>query len=182
MRQPDLILFNKIKKGNKEALEYLFVKYYSSLCNFVNHLIADPESAEEIVSDVFFLIWNDRKKLNVHTNTKSYLFTIARNKALLHIKKRPFLAENIDSALNTEDFNNPETHLLFNELNTYYQRAYEALPHQCQLIFKMHKIDGLKYVQIAKILEISIKTVENQMGKALKLIREAIEIYQLEKH
>ncbi|MBL3657855.1 RNA polymerase sigma-70 factor [Fulvivirga sediminis] len=181
MKEPDLILFNKIKKGNKEALESLFVKYYSSLCNFVNHLITDPESAEEIVSDVFFLIWAERKKLTIHSNTKSYLFTIARNKALLHIKKRPFISENIDSALNTEDFNNPETHLLFNELNTLYQRAYEALPSQCKLIFKMHKIDGLKYVQIAEVLNISIKTVENQMGKSLKLIREAILSYQLEK-
>lgn len=182
MNRVDLILFNKIKAGNKDALESLFSKYYSPLCNFVNHLIKNPEAAEEMVSDTFYLLWKDRRKLNILTNVKAYLFTIVRNQAFSYLKNNPFQAEELDKASFIEDINHPEAELLYNELKSHYQKAYEALPAQCQLIFKLHKIDGLKYQQVADLLEISIKTVENQMGKALRHIREAIEIYQLEEN
>lgn len=158
----------------------LFRCYYSTLCNFSLSMVKNTDLAEELVADIFFILWRDCKHLDVKKNLRAYLFTAVRNKSLEVIRKEQKSAD-IHTGLDLPHLSHetPETSLLYNELNLHYQKAYEALPEKCRQVFKLHKIDGLSYQEISDILAISIKTVENQMAKALKLIRADINLYQL---
>ncbi|UII29741.1 RNA polymerase sigma-70 factor [Fulvivirga ulvae] len=179
-REDELILFKKVRNGDKRALDMLFRSYYNTLCNFSYSIVKNTDLVEELVADIFYILWRDCKHLDIKRNLRAYLFTAVRNKSLEVIRKEQKSAglhEELGSMyLSTET---PETSLLYNELNQHYQKAYEALPEKCRQVFKLHKIDGLSYQEISDILNISIKTVENQMGKALKLIRADIAHYQL---
>lgn len=174
-------LFEKLREGDKKALERLFKYYYSTLCNFALPIVRQPDLAEELVADVFFVIWRDREHLQV-LNLKAYLFRAVRNKALEVLRtESKHLHVDVEQVELPPSHTTPESDLLYHELNSRYQHAYEALPDKCKLIFKLNRIDGLTYQQISEVLEISVKTVENQMSNALRLIRSDIARYQLKK-
>jgi len=178
----DIELYSEVKRDNQRALESLFVKYYESLCNFSYTISKDKNLAEEIVSDVFCNIWNRRKTVEFNSSIKAYLFTAVKNNTLQKSSlDREILSLNSDHNNLKINTDSPEEVMAYNELYSVYQRAYEGLPKQCKLIFKLNKIDGMKYKEIGSVLDISIKTVENQMMKALKQIRAAIKKHQMER-
>ncbi len=181
-REKELVLYQRIKTDDRKALEILFRHYYSSLCNFALQIVKKPEVAEEVVADIFFILWRDRHHLEITHSLKAYLFKAVKNHSLRTSRtlKDPFF-EQIEELHDQMALNgNPETDYLYDELQSTYRSAFETLPEKCRLVFKLHKIDGLKYQEVSQLLDISVKTVENQMLKALKIIRGAMRQYQVE--
>jgi len=156
-----------------------FRTYYQPLCNYAFSFIQDRDEAEEIVQSAFLSVWEKRKTLDIKTSLKSYLYTMVRNTSLNVIKHEKIKQRYVGEALAVEDrsHENVSQKVLSLELEEKIQRAMESLPEQCRLVFKLSRFEELKYSEIAEQLQISIKTVENQMGKALKIMREQLKDY-----
>jgi len=166
----DNSLLLKLKKGDKNAFEEIFNKYYSSLVFFALNYFNDKDLSESIVQEIFVKLWEKRDFLEIRS-LKSYLMVSARNRCHNELKRqgviRTFKKSN---KIKTEEW--PQ----FRE-EIYLKKIYsviEELPPARQKILKMKLLDGLKYKEIAEKLSISPKTVEVQMGKALKFLREQL--------
>jgi len=167
----------QISEGDKAAFDKLFLKYYARLCQFVWHYIRDTDVTEDIVQDLFFKIWTNRTRWNFTPNIVSYLYKSARNSALSHLKKNKFIDRIQDDDSESLDFSEiPEQEIIGKDFNEKVLEAINELPEQCRIIFKMKKIDGLKYAEIAEIKNISVKTVETHMGRALKYLRKRLTV------
>lgn len=165
----DQILFKQIKKGDQAALECLFEKYYYRLCDFAFQYVRSFDLTEEIVSDVFLKIWKNRHTLVIRSSFKGYLYTATRNQALNYLKKEGRDWEPLDVLANTPSGNyTPDEELIFKELENRIERLINTLPPRRKIIFKLSRIEGFTYREIASILSISIHTVQNQMVKAVK--------------
>jgi len=166
---------NRITKGDKSAFNKLFLLYYDKLCQFVVHYVRDADIAENIVQELFFKIWINRTAWNFTHNIVSYLYKAARNYSLNHLKNNKIKNKFLDDY--TKSFNlseTPEKELFDKEFSERVHSAINELPEQCRIIFIMKKFDGLKYAEIADIKNISVKTVETQMGRALKYLRKRL--------
>lgn len=169
-RQNDIILITRIRGGDGKALECLFRKYYTPLCRFAFFLTKRHDLSEEIVADVFFHLWKKGDQLNISLNTRSYLFTATRHTSLNYLKqeRQDMLELSEDISVPDED---PSTKLIFKEFEDQMYKSISLLPGKRKQIFQLSRFDGLTYKEIAVILSISVKTVENQMGKAIKQLR-----------
>lgn len=161
-----------IKAGNQKAFEKLFNFYCQPLINFTRRYVIDIQIAENIVQDVFVHVWHHRMNLDPARLIKSYLFKAVKNEALKEMRHKDVEARSqkklIDLVVPDID---PEKELAAEETNKEIHQAIDELPDKCREIFKMNRFDGLKYAEIAEILNISEKTVETQMGRALKKLR-----------
>jgi RNA polymerase sigma-70 factor (family 1) len=165
--------FMETQMGDEASFERVFRTHYARLCAFASTFIDDKDEAEEIVQTMFCRLWEQRESLDITISVQAYLFRSVRNACLNHIKKMQI--RETYKVMNLENLNqNPEfqpdrtTH---SELSKKIEQAIADLPEQCRLIFKLSRFEELKYKEIAEQLGISIKTVENQMGKALKVLR-----------
>jgi RNA polymerase sigma-70 factor, ECF subfamily len=156
--------------GNLHAFEQLFKSLFKPLCGFALKYVGDTDDAKNVVHEVFIALWEKYDSLPEQTNFKSYLYTGVKNRCLNHIrdKKKHLMLEQVVDHPVTE----LETALEATELETRIDRAIGSLPEKCRLVFEMNRIEGLKYAQIAEKMQISIKTVEAQMSKALALLRD----------
>jgi len=168
-----------IKNGNETAFEKVFKMYFRNLHAFAYTFMKDDSIAEEIVQNVFFKIWEKRDQLQIDDSLKAYLYRAVHNESLNHIKhlkiKNSFQLQysgNMESS--NQDASNQ---MIASELENDIQKAINELPQQCRTIFQMSRFEQLKYQQIADQLNISVKTVENQMGKALKVLRSKLVEY-----
>ena len=161
-----------IKNGNEFSFESLFNAYCQRLINFSRRYVQEKEIAENIVQDLFVNLWINRKKLDHTKSIKSYLFTAVKNNSYKYL--RHLNVERSYSLLKSEEGveHNPQSSIEVFEKNEEVKQVIEKLPDKCREIFVMSKFDNLKYSEIANILGISIKTVETQMGRALKKLRE----------
>lgn len=170
--QQQVALFN-----DEQAYESLYRMYYTPLMHLAQALVKSKQLGEEIVSDVFIHIWERRKQLTTVKNLTLYLYTSTRNTALNYLKKqkreRVHPLDDAAVVINDRDVN-PEQLLITAELLKRIQEAIRQLPPKCKLIYQLVKEDGLKYREAAKILNLSIKTVEAQMAIAMKRIHEAV--------
>ena len=165
-------------QGDEKAFEALFRNYYPSLCQSANRLLNDPDEAEETVQNVFISLWEKRENMEIQVSVKSYLYRAVHNAALNRIKHRKVRKQYEEEQLAMVSHAEPASHLsLENELERQIQDAIEGLPEQCRLVFKLSRFEELKYAEIAGRLGISVKTVENHMGKALKVLREKLKDY-----
>jgi RNA polymerase sigma-70 factor (family 1) len=166
--QQRIALFN-----DQQAYNDLFLHFYYSLQQFAFSFLKSKQLSEETVSDVFIKIWEKRARLHTITNLKLYLFTSTRNTALNYLKKQKGLqnlpVEDYWVELNSVFFD-PEQLMVTAEMINKVQKAVNDLPPKCKMIFKLVKEEGLKYKEVASLLNLSIKTVENQMTIALKKI------------
>ncbi len=162
--------------SDQQAYNKLFLYFYSSLKEFACSFLKSKQLADEVVSDVFIKIWQKRATLHTIQNLKLYLFTSTRNTALNYLKKEGLqkpLPEDYWVELRSIYFN-PEHLLITEEMIEKIHAAIQQLPARCRLIFKLIKEEELKYREVAGLLDISVKTVENQMTLALKKIGNAI--------
>jgi len=153
--------------------EGLFRQHFRPLCGFALGYVKDADQAEDIVQELFARLWQDREALSIQVSVKSYLFTAVRNRCLnaLVVKKRMRpLDEEVHDAAEGDGRNEDE----LTERAARVQAVIEGLPTERRKIFRLSRNEGLKYQEIAEKLEISVKTVENQMGKALKTLREEL--------
>lgn len=163
--------------NDEQAYEQLFHHFYPSLYQFALSIVKTGQLADEAVSDVFIRIWNKRAALARIKNLRLYLFISTKNTSLNYLrqqKKELPLPDNYRVQLRSVYFN-PEQLLITAEMINRIQRAIHQLPPRCQLIFKLVKEDGLKYREVAGLLNLSPKTVENQLALALRKIGSAIQ-------
>ncbi len=169
----DKLLFRKIQKGNKKAFDALFRKYYTQLVRFAIAYVHDGTIAEEMVQDVFIRIWENAPCTDIETSVQAYLHTSVRNQALNYLKhtevKKRHEQEQVKQAEVLDEFPGSVNMGFFQEVLA---KAIGNLPDKCREIFEMAKFQGLSYDEIAEYLQVSGKTVENQMGIALKKLRE----------
>ena len=169
----DRDIIGRIRKGDIGQYESLFRSSYTSLVNYARGILKDTDTSEEIVQDLFYVLWRDRKKLNIKTTLKGYLFRAVYNKSMHYIEHQKVVQRHATQAKTSIsiDSDDPVEILNYKELSEKIAVIIEKLPERCAQIFCMSRFEGLKYAEIAEELSISIKTVEANMGKALKEFR-----------
>jgi len=165
-----------------KAYKELYLLMFDSLFRFSYSFVKSKQVAQEIVSDVFIKFWQIRSQLNAIDNFKAYLFGITKNFSLSYLarfsKNLSIQIDDIDlDKIDIEsiiEFKNPEDLYISKETVTNVIQAIRKLPPQCQIIFSLVKVDGLKYKEVARLLNISVFTVRNQVALAVKKIEEAL--------
>ena len=169
-------LWKRIKQGDEAAYEELFRQFYGALCQFAFGYLKNEEESKEIVQEVFMGLWEKRQSLKIKKAVKTYLFQAVRNGSLnrlRHEKVRQMYHEHQRNRKPIYDADEMERQ----ELQLKIDKALDSLPERCQEIFRLSRYEDLKYREIADLLNISIKTVEIQMGKALKIMRSQLQEY-----
>jgi RNA polymerase sigma-70 factor (ECF subfamily) len=168
-----------LKTGDITAFEMLFRTYYQPLCNYAYTFVQDRDDAEEIVQSTFLSVWEKRENLEIRTAVKPYLYAMVRNACLNVLKHEKIKQQHaaVELAVAEKSVESVTRTVMASELEAKIYEAMEKLPQQCRLIFKLSRFEELKYSEIAEQLDLSIKTVENQMGKALKIMREQLKDY-----
>ena len=159
--------------------EALFKSHYSELCAYANKYLNDIAAAEETVQALFVKMWENREEIVFDKSERAYLFTATRNACfnqIRHLKVRDEYKVYNQAEMENEQYT-VEDELEANELNDKIRKAIDQLPEGRRKIFILSRFEGLKYKEIADQLKISIKTVENQMGSALKFLKEDLAEY-----
>lgn len=175
----DLFAFKSMAEGGKDAFRYFFEKYYIEICDLVNFYIRDPEMSEEIAQDIFVQFWEKREAIKIITSVKLYLLKTAKNKALNYIrnKKNKLKIHEVLINTGTDIIEYPENNMDIEYIRELLKKAEDSLPPRCRKIFILAKKNELSYKEIAEELEISVKTVENQISKALKKLKDYTKPY-----
>ncbi|MFH5834413.1 RNA polymerase sigma-70 factor, partial [Halalkalibaculum sp. DA384] len=166
----------RIREGDRSSFRELFLALYEPLCNFCWRYVRSTHVAEELVQDVFMEAWEARRELDPDQNVRSYLYQCVRNKALNKVKHRELAAEHNQKIEWLQPSPVTQRHSVEedSEFVRVARQAIEDLPDGARRIYKLSRKDGLTYREIAGLLDISPKTVESQMSRALKLLREAL--------
>ena len=179
MQLSDEQLSQSLQNGDEAVFEQLFRHYYSRLCSYACSIVKDMDESEEIVQQSFLGIWEKKTTLHITGSVKSYLYRAVHNACLnklKHAKVRQLYAE--DYQRNNDDaYEHTDQVIGKSEIEKQILNAINSLPEQCRMVFKLSRFEEIKYAEIARHLGISIKTVENHMGKALKLMREQLKEY-----
>ncbi|MEN7546271.1 RNA polymerase sigma-70 factor [Rapidithrix thailandica] len=178
--------FNKVNTSKKDLhlkqLEALHDQYFDRLYHYTLYFVKHAETAEEIVYDVFMKIWKQIGELDAIRNPEAYLYTLTRNHALNHLKshqkyKGHLTIDGVGAEPSCTDYFTPEAFYLNKELEGVLNAAIEQLPPQCKKVFRLVKQEGYKYRQAAEQLNISVNTVDIQMARAVKKLRNILQEY-----
>ncbi|MBN8684451.1 MAG: RNA polymerase sigma-70 factor [Chitinophagales bacterium] len=162
----------RLREGDEGALELIFERYYAYLLHIALQLTADRNTAKDMVQEVFLKFWNKRQELHIEIALKSYLQRAVVNRCISHLRRlKPHYDEAAIPPIPDKTANALQV-LEAESLEWRIQEAIGRLPEQCALIFRLSRFEFLSYTQIAEQLGIAPKTVENQIGKALRLLRE----------
>jgi RNA polymerase sigma-70 factor (ECF subfamily) len=169
----DTEITRRIRNGDAGQFESLFRSSYVSLVRYAKTLIKDHDTAEEIVQDLFFRLWQDKEKINIESSLNGYLFRSVHNRCLHHIEHIKVVERHAEEVSYDQPQlqESPSDILNYKELQEKVARILERLPERCGKIFTMNRFEGLKYTEIAEKLSVSVKTVEANMGRALKEFR-----------
>lgn len=175
-----ILLFRCIQRDDRAALNTLFSHYYQGLCTFANSFLHNTEEAEECVADVFISLWKNRKSLSIKSNFRAYLYTAVKYSAFACLRKRRPAFEDIDTIPDTmtEDPWGTEQVVLQSELERHVDQAIETLPFRCRQVFRLSREDGLSYKEISEVLNISEKTIENHLARAIQILRKNLRMYR----
>jgi RNA polymerase sigma-70 factor (family 1) len=173
-------LQNGIAAGDQRSFEHLYRLFFPRLFNFALLFVHKKEIAEETVNDVMMKVWNKRDDLLQVKNLETYLFVAVRNQSLNYISQYSHLhivlePENVRGEIIS--LNDPEKELEWKEIYFRLNQAIDQLPEQCRTVFKLVKEEGFRYKQVAEILNISPRTVETQLFRAIKKLNKVIDIY-----
>ncbi|MEA4809299.1 RNA polymerase sigma-70 factor [Macellibacteroides fermentans] len=171
----------------KENFDSIYINNFSRLFLFAKEYVLFDEEAENIVQDIFLMLWEKREALRVDVSLTAYLFTLVKNKCidfLRHQMVEQMYSENVKNEYNEElnvklfalesfdhNFSSEE------DIETLLKNAIDKLPERCRLIFIKSRIEGKKYKEIAEELNLSVNTVEGQISIALKKLREELKDY-----
>lgn len=176
LKRKELQLFFEMKLGSNSSFNYFFESYYSGLCIYANKYTGDLSTSEEVVQDIFVRFWEKRQSIDIENSVRLYLFKAVYNQCMNFMKHKKI--ENNFRWQNTFEADNlPEGQWsLFNESELRYvlDQALSRLPARCKEIFELSRFDNLKNKEIAEKLRITEKTVENQITKALKILRKEL--------
>lgn len=178
MADQDQILAEKFTQGDKDAFEQVFRLYYPSMCSYALRYMPDRTTAEEVVQELFCKLWERRDKLAINTSLKNYLYRATYNHVLNDLRHREMIQRYIKvMSSQAEEFSADSPEHSGKELEKQIALAVASLPEKRREIFEMSRYDGLKYQEIADILQIKVKTVESQMVKALEHLRKCLKDY-----
>lgn len=175
----DKNIVDALRQGDEQVFETIFRTYYERLCNYANTILNDMDEAEEMVQSAFLNVWEKHDTLEIHTSVKSYLYRAVHNSCLNRVKHYKVRKTYGDSVKNQTELlhDDASQDLVGRELDSIVANAIDSLPDQCKLVFKLSRFENLTYAEIAEQLGISVKTVENHMVKALKVLREKLKDY-----
>ncbi|MFQ5446212.1 MAG: RNA polymerase sigma factor [Saprospiraceae bacterium] len=171
-------LTNRLKTDDKTVLKELFDAHYSSVCAAINRFTGTRGVTEDLAQQVFIRFWEKRHQLTITTSAGAYLHRMAINEALAWLrskKNRP--PEEITPATPFPPEADVEKGYLHEELQQQIIEAVETLPPRCRAVFQLSRFEEMSYQEIATEMDISVKTVEHQMGKALRVLREQLKCY-----
>ncbi|WP_299780080.1 RNA polymerase sigma-70 factor [uncultured Formosa sp.] len=175
MFNSDIEILKGLKDDDKRALTLLYNTYWKVLFISSYNLLKDKEVCEEIIQDVFIDIWNKRKDLEIKVSLQSYLYACVRYKVFAEFRSnkvmRVELFEELDRRM---QYATPETKIMHKELKQHIKFVVESLPEKCQRVYKLSRNEQLSHKEIAKQLNISIKTVENHITNALRILRASL--------
>jgi RNA polymerase sigma-70 factor (ECF subfamily) len=171
-------LANKLNSDDLKSYKLLFENLYQDLCLHTNNLIFDFEVSRDIVQDVFVKIWEDRKKLPEFQDFKAYVYKLSKNKALNYIRSK-HTQENYSALLFNTKVNLYENsnELEYSELSNTIENCIDSLPELTRTIFRLNKFEMKKQIEVASILNISVKTVESHISKAKREIKKVLKKY-----
>ena len=172
--------------GDEETYIFLFREYYVSLCAYSRRYVGRKDIAEEIVSDTFLNIWENRKRLEINTSVKSYLFHAVCNNSLNYLRKlkaennhgeyfRETSSENLGFEVPLEEIE--EQSLLMENISQKIEEAVNLLPEQQQRAFRLKRMEGKKTKEVAEIMGLSVKTIEMHLSKATLHLRQNLKDY-----
>jgi len=172
------ILIEGLKEGNTKIFDYLFQYYYSGLVVFSYRMVEDMDSAEDIVQDFFFRLWLNRNELVINQSIKSYFFSAVKNRSLDFLKRKKIGTKVVEEvAGQTETRNEGQSYIVQYELEEQIKEAIDKLPEKCRKVFLMNRFEGVKPSEIARIENISVRTVEGHIGKAIRILKKELENY-----
>ena len=171
----DRDLLERLRQGDTAAFDAIFKTWYGPLVGTAERMLRDRAVAEELVQDVMLELWRRRESLAADGSAQAYLFQATRNRVLNHLRHLK-IEQRSEPEVQSEVASTPhaDAEAVHEELDVAVQRAVQALPDRCREVFELSRVHGLKCAEIAKTLGISVKTVEAQMGKALRTLRERL--------
>lgn len=166
----------RIQASDHTAFEALFRAYHPSMCSFAARMVSSSEIAEDLVQEVFLYIWRHRESVQMRMSPRVYLYSALRHAALRYLRHER--VEKRHTAETISIFDRPprstDARLLSAETLSLVRAAISRLPERCRLVYTLHREQGLSYAEVAEVMEISPKTVDVQMGRALKSLRRAL--------
>lgn len=169
----DNLLVVKIRDGNKDAFKLLYDRYSKKIFYFSVKYLHCKEEAEELIQSVFIGIWEHRKSLDADMPVKNYIYRCAVNYIYNYLKKKAVRNRFIEHEMYNSSSHSDLTYeqVISHDLESSINSIVETLPPRQQKIFELHKAEGLTCAEIAKKLDLSIRTVENHFFRAMKIIR-----------
>ncbi len=173
------ININNLKSGDHKAYEVLFRYFYDPLCRYAYSILRDADEAEDMVQKTFCKLWDQRENIEIHTSIKSYLYRIVHNDCMNKIKQHSIRSEHNEHYAYEKDTitNNTENVVLMHELEQQIATVVESMPPRCREVFVKSRHEQLSYAEIAKELNITTNTVETQIVKALRILRNGLKDY-----
>ena len=166
----DYELIELIRAGNKNAFTQLYDKYWEELINSAFKILNNKDAAQDVVQEVFIELWDKRKNLFIE-KIPPYLHQSVRYSVFRYIRKSKMIVDNFDFLNNSQSVNTTEEDVDFNELSDMLEASIKELPEQCQKVFRLSRYENLSNREIANRLNISVRTVDNHISKALKNLR-----------
>lgn len=177
----EIFIRESFKENPSKGYELLFRKYYRALCSHAVRFVYSKETAEDIVGDVFLVLWKNKVHEQINTSFRAYLYAAVRNRAINYLQWEFKKDNDIDTihenSLNQVHADTPQTILQYDELFQKIETGIKALPPQCQSVFLMSRFENRKNREIANELGIALKTVEAHIMKALAQMRKSLEGY-----
>jgi RNA polymerase sigma-70 factor, ECF subfamily len=175
----DKIWLEALRDGDEKALQQLFDQHYPLLIGDIYRVLPDEDTCKDLAQEVFVELWRKRADLEIHTSLRAYLRRAAVNRALNHLKvQRRTVLEDSESFAEAPDDTLQETAMRENRehMEQALHAAIETLPEKCRAVFALSRFENLSHKEIAERLGISVKTIENQITKAMKVLREALTV------
>lgn len=171
-------LLEDISKGDEKAFKVFFLHYYPQVIGFISGLLQSQEEAEDISQDIFLMLWSNRASLNAINNFKAYLFRICKNAVYRHIERallfKSYQQKQTEKIVSITESNEIDDNIQLKELELLIAMAVEKMPPQRKKIYKMSRESGMSSDEIAQILGINKRTVENHLSQALTDIRKVL--------
>lgn len=177
MKEPERQWPPRIRRGDRQAFKEMFYAYYPRLCAFAAEYVGSYNRARDVVQEVLLAIWERRREWEVHGSLKSYLYQAVRNRALNAVRRddtRRRAYDTIKQNTASATDRTAEDQIHYHQLSEAVRHAVAQLPARRRMVFLLHRKHGFTYAEIGQIMDITSKTVENQMGRALKFLREQL--------
>ncbi len=171
--KPDII--GVLRSDPEKAFSMIYELHYEDLCKSSFKMLLDRTAAEDVVQEVLMEFWNKRNQIDINTSVYGYLKRSVYNRSINYIKSKSKFSDDENALLTHEsDFSSAEEDLIGEEMHLKLSKVIQSLPEKCRFAFSLSRYEEKTYAEIADIMEISVKTVENQISKALKILRNSL--------